>query len=120
MNVNDISTKEALLIIRDITLGMKYCYEKFNIMHRDLKPDNILKNNNTFKIADFGFASNESIKNSFLGTPLYMCPQTMTGGNYTYKCDIWSIGVILYELMLKKTPWYSDNIAELRGFMLTQ
>ena len=41
---------------------MKYCYDNFNIMHRDLKPDNILINNGTYKIADFGFASNDSCK----------------------------------------------------------
>jgi serine/threonine protein kinase len=62
-----------------------------------------------YKIGDFGLAkknTHQNIKNSSLvGTPLYMAPEILKSERYTSKCDIWSIGIILYELLHGLTPW---------------
>lgn len=78
------------------------------IIHRDLKPENILMKNDVIKIADFGFAkqtANGSLMNSIVGTPAYMAPQILSEQQYSYKCDIWALGVIMYELVVGRIPW---------------
>lgn len=71
------------------------------------------------KIADFGFSkklkSKSQINNTICGTPLYMAPQVVQKNHYSYKADIWSIGVILFELLNGNTPFHSKNRAEFEG-----
>ena len=78
-------------------------------MHRDLKPDNILiGENNNAKICDFGLAktqSNDLQATSNKGTPLYAGPEVYEGVNYNMKCDVWSLGLILYELVTGSSPF---------------
>lgn len=70
------------------------------VIHRDLKPDNILVVGGVLKIGDFGFAKNlqssSSLLTTLVGTPAYMAPQIVKEERYSYKCDIWSLGVIVY------------------------
>jgi serine/threonine protein kinase len=77
---------------------------KYNIMHRDLKPDNILMHNGVIKIGDFGFckslSSPEDMSKTMLGSPIYMAPEVLKGEIYTMKADIWSLGVVLYEMLI--------------------
>lgn len=64
------------------------------------------------KIADFGFAKqsdNNSFMKTIVGTPLYMSPQILSSEQYSYKCDIWALGVILYELLVGRPPWPIKN-----------
>ena len=80
--------------------GFTYLH-KFNIIHRHLKPTNILINNGVYKIADFGLAKTEQlhkslINNDLAGVPIYMSPQILSKNFYSYKCDVWSLGVIIY------------------------
>lgn len=86
-------------------------------MHRDLKPENILINGNIFKLADFGFSttinSHQNLLKSVCGTPLYMSPQILMRENYTSKSDIWSLGLIYYEMLCGKTPWPARSEREL-------
>lgn len=86
------------------------------IIHRDLKPANILIKDGVCKISDFGFAKNTK-KNTFLrsivGTPLYMSPQLLKGTRYTSKADLWSIGLIYYEMLHGCTPWLANNEVQL-------
>ena len=90
---------------------------KLNIMHRDLKPDNILLHNGIIKIADFGFCksltSPQGLAETMLGSPLYMAPEVLKGEVYTMKADIWSLGVVLYELLTGECPYKSGSIAKL-------
>ncbi len=69
------------------------------------------------KIADFGFSKfldNKAEKSATMcGTPLYMSPQIVEDINYTYKTDIWSLGVIYYELLTGKYPFNGDKMAQL-------
>lgn len=60
------------------------------------------------KIADFGFArqsDNNSFMRTILGSPLYMSPQILREDKYTYKCDIWALGVFFFELVAGRPPW---------------
>lgn len=68
----------------------------------------------TFKIGDFGQAKRnltKYIRNSTLvGTPGYMAPEVMKNSKYSSKCDIWSIGVIFYQILHRKLPWNGRNL----------
>jgi calcium-dependent protein kinase len=86
------------------------------IVHRDLKLDNILFKtddpNATVKIIDFGFATmiESGVKmHDRMGTPLYVAPEILKG-NYDNRCDIWSIGIILYNLFSGEFPFDDDSI----------
>ena len=90
--------------------------QKTTIMHRDIKPANILFHQGQVKLADFGFAkiiensdSNNKMKHTLLGTPYYMSPQLLIGESYTNKCDVWSAGILLYELLFGKRPWEGQS-----------
>ena len=71
-------------------------------MHRDIKPENILVDaKGTLKIADFGWSHfvNEQKRTTFCGTLDYLAPEMLEKGHYhDYRVDIWSIGVLIYEL----------------------
>lgn len=86
-------------------------------MHRDLKPENILLNNDVLKVADFGFCKNlegpSDIAQTMLGSPIYMAPEVIKGEPYTMKADIWSLGVVLYEMLYGICPFNSSSIAKL-------
>lgn len=88
---------------KQLVSGLKYL-DTHNIIHRDLKPANILLTNEkrTLKIADFGFArisKQESLYESICGSPLYMAPEIMGHTNYDKGIDLWSVGLILFELI---------------------
>ncbi|CAD8050500.1 unnamed protein product [Paramecium sonneborni] len=112
-----ISEIDAMNIFRDLLHGIKALL-KIGIIHRDIKPANIMIHDGEFKITDFGFAKQvdshiDAIMNSLVGTPLYMSPQILKRQSYTSKCDIWSLGLILYEMLYGITPWHSSNLVEL-------
>ena len=86
-------------------------------MHRDIKPDNILMHNGSVKMADFGFCkplenANDLVQ-TMLGSPIYMAPEVIKGEIYTMKADIWSVGVVLYQMVFGKCPFESKSIAKL-------
>ncbi|OMJ69219.1 hypothetical protein SteCoe_33114 [Stentor coeruleus] len=96
--------------------------EKNQIMHRDIKPANLLLTsfdieNANIKIGDFGFARqvSNSMVQSILGTPLYMAPEIYNDTFYTYKADVWSLGVVFYELIYGVTPFEALSIEVLKA-----
>ncbi len=101
--------------MRQIAEGLKYLLSK-NIMHRDLKPQNILIFPfNVVKLADFGLAKNFQDEQKFktlCGSPIYMAPEILIPNgsfdkkqrSYTTKADLWSLGIILFELITGKFP----------------
>ncbi|CAD8105437.1 unnamed protein product [Paramecium primaurelia] len=110
-----LSEERALQIFKQILNGLQELLRN-GIVHRDLKPANILLQDGIFKITDFGFAKRvqmDSTMSSLVGTPLYMAPQILKRQPYTSKSDIWSLGLVLYEMIYKITPWHSTNVVEL-------
>lgn len=87
------------------------------IIHRDMKPENILIHNKTVKIADFGFAKNvlwrSQLVKTQVGTPLYMSVEMLSEQKYTSKCDIWAIGLLFYEMLYGRVPWSAKGEFEL-------
>jgi serine/threonine protein kinase len=117
--------------------ALKYLYRN-NIVHRDLKPSNILiagkYPNDSLKLADFGFSryfsaeendplipQNEFMMTSFCGTPMYMAPELLSDRKYTIKADLWSFGVIMYEMLYGTNPYnYPKSINNLLELMKTE
>lgn len=106
---------DAKRLLKQIMKGAKYLHSN-GIIHRDLKPANILMKDGICKISDFGFAKNlgqATIMKSIVGTPLYMSPQLLKGIKYTSKSDLWSIGLIYYQMLHGRTPWPANNEVQL-------
>ncbi|CAK91223.1 unnamed protein product (macronuclear) [Paramecium tetraurelia] len=114
MKKTEFSVPKVLSILRQITLGIQALHEK-KIIHRDLKPANILIHENTYKLADFGFALIEDqfesiIKRFNVGTPLYMAPEILSTNQYSEKSDIWALGIMSYEMLFNCIPPYKSDI----------
>jgi len=85
---------------------------KMTLMHRDIKPANVMFHQGQVKLADFGFAKiiddvDKAIRmeHTPLGTPSYTSPQILDFQDYSVKCDVWSSGILLYELLFGVYPW---------------
>jgi serine/threonine protein kinase len=118
-----LNEEEAVDFLKQIMRGIKYLNNS-NIIHRDLKPANILLKGSECKISDFGFAKSMDSENTFLksivGTPLYMSPQLLQKQKYTNKSDLWSVGLIFYEMLHGKTPWTAANELQLINAIYSQ
>eukprot|EP01124_Arcella_intermedia_P017067 TRINITY_DN2374_c0_g1_i1.p1 TRINITY_DN2374_c0_g1~~TRINITY_DN2374_c0_g1_i1.p1 ORF type:complete len:688 (-),score=120.07 TRINITY_DN2374_c0_g1_i1:71-1879(-) len=85
------------------------------IMHRDLKLDNIFLKNMSVKIGDFGLSvklENGEKKKTVCGTPNYIAPEVLEKTGHSYPADIWSVGVIMYTLLVGVPPFETPNITE--------
>jgi serine/threonine protein kinase len=106
--------------------GLKVLLEN-NIIHRDLKPANLLLDRKstlsdvgTLKIADFGLAReilSGELAQTQLGSPNYMAPEIMDGKTYDSRADLFSVGVILYEMLYGRLPWIARSMYELRNMI---
>ncbi len=111
-----IEPEEATEITRQIAAGLQRAHEK-GIIHRDIKPGNIIvTDRGEVKIIDFGVAllagqERMTKAGTSLGTVAYMSPEQVQGKDIDNRSDIWSLGVVLYEMITGKLPYSGDNEA---------
>ena len=109
--------RDAANVIKQLISAISYCHSK-KVCHRDLKPENILIDNKeslTIKLIDFGTSQrfeDEEKMELVLGTAYYIAPEVLKG-EYDEKCDVWSIGVILYILLSGEPPFPGGDDKEI-------
>jgi len=118
LKTNILTEKEVQIIFRQLIDAIKYLRNN-NIMHRDIKPSNILlESKSKIILCDFGLAkkynNTKDLSSTICGSPLYMAPELLTQKYYTPNCDIWSIGVVLYEMLFNKRPISANSIETLK------
>ena len=107
---NKLNEQTASTYFKQIVSAVD-CIHKHDIIHRDLKPSNVLVSlDGTMMLSDFGFAIKGNAKaGSCVGTLYYIAPEVLSGKSYDKHADIWSLGVILYELVVGKTPFEDED-----------
>ena len=113
-NRGKLSIDESLDYMSQILSGVKQIHE-LGVLHNDLKPDNLcLLFDGTIRIVDFGAATHISNKEKshILGTINYLAPEVITNKKYSIYSDIYSLGIIFYELLTGEVPFIGDNSKE--------
>jgi len=111
-----ITEPETRYFMRHILLGVLYLHEN-KIIHRDLKLGNVFLNDNMeCKIGDFGLATRVDYdgerKKTLCGTPNYIAPEVLGKKGHSYEVDVWSLGCILYTLLVGKPPFETQTLKD--------
>ena len=113
------SIEVAVEMTSGILAGLQHLHSR-HIIHRDLKPQNILLQGQTPRLADFGISrvlKSTSQSSIVAGTPIYMAPEAFEGKR-NEQTDLWSVGVIFYQLLAGHLPFPQDDLASLMGAIL--
>jgi len=108
----------AAIITREICRAIEHAHQN-NIIHRDIKPTNVLiSKDGKLKITDFGVAKDEKARDltsvgTLIGTPCYMSPEQALGRRLSAQSDIYSIGIVLYEILTGKKPFWGETAEEI-------
>ncbi|VVC37543.1 Hypothetical protein CINCED_3A014345 [Cinara cedri] len=110
-----LSERITKFLITQILIALKHLHSK-NIVHCDLKPENVLLSSNSdfpqVKLCDFGFAriiGEKSFRRSVVGTPAYLAPEVLRNKGYNRSLDMWSVGVIIYVSLSGTFPFNEDE-----------
>ena len=127
--VGEVPIPEAVRILRDVVEALKHAH-KHNVVHRDIKPDNVMLAEDHALVTDFGVAKAVSeatgavgltTEGVALGTPAYMAPeQAAADPHIDHRADIYAVGVIAYELLAGRTPFVGTTQQELLAAHVTQ
>jgi tRNA A-37 threonylcarbamoyl transferase component Bud32 len=112
---NLMPVNEVLLTIATVADALDYAHQQ-GVIHRDIKPANImLTKDRVVKIMDFGIAkmasSSKTQTNIVMGTPTYMSPEQIAGKKVDGRSDIFSLGIVLFELLTGQLPFTADNLS---------
>ncbi|BDC51344.1 hypothetical protein F183_A36600 [Bryobacterales bacterium F-183] len=113
--IGRIPATKATEMSRQLCAGLAAAHE-LGVLHRDLKPANImLDEKGSLRIMDFGLAGiTDQIADIRSGTPAYMAPEQLSGQEVTVKSDLYSLGLVLYEIFTGKRPFEAASLEELR------
>ncbi|MFN3397045.1 MAG: serine/threonine-protein kinase [Sulfurimicrobium sp.] len=111
-------------IVSQVADGLAFAHEH-GVVHRDIKPSNIMiLKNGGVKITDFGIAlipsSSRTMAGMILGSPKYMSPEQVVGQDVDGRSDIFSLGVVLYEMLTGRPPFSGDNISAIMFRILNE
>lgn len=107
-----LGADEAVATAMAVAIGLHHAHLA-GILHRDVKPDNVLYGaDGTVKVADFGIAKamneadgGQTLAGSLVGSPAYMAPEQITGGELSASTDVYALGIMLYELLAGRSPF---------------
>jgi class 3 adenylate cyclase len=109
----------AMYYIKQIAAGLDAVH-RVGIVHRDLKPDNImLRTDGMVAITDFGIAKQTAMQitdtgaNDIVGTPYYLSPEQVTGKPVDARCDLYSLGVLMFEMLTSTKPYRASTVEQL-------
>ncbi len=111
----DMPVDQILDVVAQVASGLAYAHEH-GIVHRDIKPSNIMViRDGHVKITDFGIArmASSAVRTQtgmVLGSPKYMSPEQVLGKDIDQRSDIFSLGVMLYEMLTREAPFYGENV----------
>lgn len=108
---NCFSEKISSVYIESLVSALIYLH-KHDVIHRDIKPENLLLGNaNQLKIADFGWSVHEPVSNrtTLCGTMDYLSPEMVKGEPHTKTVDVWSLGVLMFELLTGSAPFHDAS-----------
>jgi serine/threonine protein kinase len=116
----------ALKVVREIATALHYAHSK-GFVHRDVKPDNILlREDGSSALADFGIArasdasTHVTRTGTVIGTPHYMSPEQARGRTLDGRADLYSLGIVLYELLLGRVPFHAEDSLAVGIMHITQ
>src|SRR5262245_3183750 len=115
--------RKALELATQVCAGLAAAHSR-GVLHRDLKPANVMiDGTGRVRIADFGLATvvdDERQRGLLAGTPVYMAPEQLAGGDATVKSDVYALGLVLYELFSGSRAWLAQDVAQLRHLHATR
>src|SRR5262245_50760903 len=119
---------DVLRITTEIAHGLGYAH-RHGVIHRDIKPDNVLFQDGQAVLADFGIALPKKNQDSdarltqqgiSLGTPYYMSPEQVSGKDIDPRTDIYSLGVVAYEMLAGQPPFTGSNVPSVLGKVMSE